>query len=111
MKLNTIGQKTKLNLETYLKAVNQYNPDEVELLIDNVAYQYQSYTKYQNLAENQDKIDHKLFGLANRFYINYVDSLKTLGISPNGRKKLSIVEPEVESETSLSNIIKNALEV
>ena len=113
MTLNNIGKKTKRAIIAYLKEINEYRKIEEHLLIDNTAYQFQLYMQTvtaaeQAMAAGDTTLSIKLHSTAQKFYVNYQNNLKTIGVSAIQRKKLAKEEPTAHSEGSIFTIIQEA---
>ena len=112
--LNYDGKKIRDAVKEYLIEIDKYKEVEQTLIIQDVATNHQLYIKYLDKSEelfDKDDIANsiKIHALANKFFINYTNGLKTLGVSAIQRKKLALVEPEKEEENSIFKQIENAL--
>ena len=110
MELNKLGCKIKGGIIEYLKQINEYHEIEEAILLDSTALAYQLYDAYLTKAEYEMLEDTvlglKLHALSQKYYINYTNNLKVLGISAIQRKKLGYVEEEEVKEGGVIDILQ-----
>jgi len=104
MKLNTVGRKYLKKVENQLKLMNLFVDGDAEVLLFDMAIQYQKYVYYLELAEDEE-LDAKniniYVGLADKFYKNVLNTQKSLGITPMNRAKLKVYENENTNEGNM----------
>ena len=110
MTLNDTGKKIRRAIIKYLKEIKEHRKVEEILLIDNTALQYQLWVAMLDQATDAMADDTnlalKLHATAQKFYVNYTNNLKTLGISAIQRKKLN-PQQEDEEDNEILNILED----
>ena len=112
IKLNITGKEIKRVLTSYLKEIDQYHKLEDKLILESTARSYQDYITHLELAESAigDIAAFKLYhNLSNRFYVNYVNNLKMMGVGPVQRKKLALDQSDDDEGPNILQDIANAL--